>query len=307
MAGPMFIASSVALVIAQCKAGIVGAIPALNLRSSEALDAAIAEIKAALDAHDRAHPATPAAPYAVNLVAHASNDRVDADFEVIVRRKVPIVIVSLAAPTQIVAKVHAYGGLVWNDVISDRHARKCAEAGVDGLIAVCAGAGGHTGNLSPFAFVQELRQWWRGPLALSGCIATGASILAAEAMGADFAYIGSPFLATREANTSDAFKQMVVESAARDVVVTNCFTGVNATFLRPSLVAHGFDPDNLARREGAAISVKDGGSNSKAWRDIWSAGQGIGAVQSAGPAAELLERLANEYAQAKARLLRRLG
>lgn len=306
LAGPMFIASTPALVIAQCKAGIVGAIPALNLRSTEALEAAIGEIEAALRAHDSTHPDQPAAPFAVNLVAHASNDRQDADLEVILRHQVPIVIVSLAAPTQIVDLVHAYGGLVWNDVISDRHARKCAEAGVDGLIAVCAGAGGHTGNLSPFAFVQELRQWWQGPLALSGCIATGASILAAEAMGADFAYIGSPFLATEEANTQAGFKQMIVESSAKDVVVTNCFTGVNATFLRPSLEANGLDPNNLVRREGAAISVKDGGANSKAWRDIWSAGQGVGAVQDSGPASALLARLTQEYAEARKRLAERL-
>jgi nitronate monooxygenase len=301
LAGPMFIASTPELVVAQCKAGIVGTIPALNLRSTPALDEAIIGIKAQLQAHDAAHPERASAPFGVNLVAHATNDRLDADLEVILRHQVPLVIVALAASAQIVEKVHAYGGLVWNDIVTDRHARKCAEAGVDGLIAVCAGAGGHTGNLSPFAFVQELRQWWRGPLALSGCIATGASILAAQAMGADFAYIGSPFLATAEANTPDGYKQMIVESSAKDIVVTNCFTGVNATFLRPSLVAHGLDPDNLARREGG-ISIKDGGANAKAWRDIWSAGQGVGAVRASGPASAFIDRLAAEYADARTRL-----
>jgi nitronate monooxygenase len=301
MAGPMFIASTPELVIAQCKAGIVGAIPALNLRSTQLLDEAITRIKTELAAYDEAHPDRPSAPYAVNVVAHPSNDRKDADVEVILRHQVPIVIVSLAAPTVIVSRVHAYGGQVWNDVITDRHARKCAEAGVDGLIAVCAGAGGHTGNLSPFALVQEIRQWWQGPLALSGCIATGSSILGALAMGADFAYIGSPFLASTEANTQSEFKQMVVDCSAKDVLVSNCFTGVQATFLRPSVVANGLDPDNLVRRE-AGISVKDGGANAKAWRDIWSAGQGIGVVDESGPAAEMIARWAAEYETAKARL-----
>jgi nitronate monooxygenase len=301
MAGPMFIASTPKLVVAQCKAGIVGAIPALNLRSTESLNEAVARIKAELAAYDQAHPAQPSAPFAVNVVAHASNDRKEADVEVILRHQVPIVIVSLAAPADIVSRIHAYGGLVWNDVVSDRHARKCAEAGVDGLIAVCAGAGGHTGNLSPFALVQEIRQWWQGPLALSGCIATGSSILGALAMGADFAYIGSPFLAANEANTQPEFKQMVVDCSAKDVLVSNCFTGVNATFLRPSVVANGLDPDNLVRR-ATGISVKDGGANAKAWRDIWSAGQGIGAVAESGPVTDMIARWAAEYETAKARL-----
>lgn len=306
MAGPMFIASTPELAVAQCKAGMIGAIPALNLRSTELLDEAIGWIKSELAAHDRAHPERPAAPFAVNVVAHPSNDRKDADVEIILKHHVPVVIVSLAAPADIVARVHAYGGLVWNDVISDRHARKCAEVGVDGLIAVCSGAGGHTGNLSPFALVQEIRQWWQGPLALSGCIATGASILGALAMGADFAYIGSPFLAATEANTQPEFKQMVVDSSAKDVIVSNCFTGVYATFLRPSVVANGLDPDNLVRRE-AGISVKDGGANAKAWRDIWSAGQGVGAVARSEPAAEMIARWAQEYDAARARLSALVG
>lgn len=305
--GPMFIASTPALVIAQCTAGVLGAIPALNLRSSEALDTAISDIKSALAAHDAAHPEQPSAPFAVNLVAHHSNDRRHADLEVILRHEVPVLIVSLAAPDDVVARIHAYGGLVFCDVAADRHARKCADAGVDGLVAVCAGAGGHTGRLSPFAFVQEVREWWQGPLSLAGCIATGPSILAAEAMGADFATIGSPFLASEEANTQPGFKQMVVDSAARDVVVTNCFTGVDATFLRPSLKANGLDPDQLVRQAGDAISIKDGGSNAKAWRDIWSAGQGIGAVRRSEPAAAFIAALARDYAAARAAFAARLN
>ena len=299
MAGPMFISSTPELVVAQCTAGILGAMPALNPRSTAALDTAIGFIVEGLAAHDRARPEAPAAPYAINLVAHRTNDRLAADLDVIVRHQVPVVIVSLAAPAEIVTAIHGYGGLVFNDIISDRHARKCADAGVDGLIAVCAGAGGHTGNLSPFALVEEIREWWQGPLALSGCIATGRAVLAAEMMGADFAYIGSPFLAAREANTPDDFKAMIVASSAKDVLVTNCFTGVNATFLRPSIEANGLDPAALSRPEGLAVSIKDGGANAKAWRDIWSAGQGIGAVKSSGPAGDWIAALARDYAAAR--------
>jgi len=297
--GPMFIASSPALVIAQCTSGLLGAIPALNARSTSALDEMLCEIEAALAAHDAAHPDRPAAPYALNLVAHVSNTRLEADLGVLLAHKVPLAIVSLSAPKDIVGEVHGYGGLVFNDVISNRHAQKCAEAGVDGLIAVCTGAGGHTGNLSPFALMQELRAWWHGPLALSGCIATGQSILGALAMGADFAYIGSPFLASLEANTALDFKEMVASCDSRDVMVTNCFTGVNATFLRPSIIANGLDPLKLARPEGAAVSIADGGSNAKAWRDIWSAGQGIGAVTQVEPAADYIARLMEEFEEAK--------
>jgi nitronate monooxygenase len=300
MAGPMFIASTVDLLVAQCCAGILGSMPALNPRSTAALDEGLHAIKERLAAYDAAYPDMPAAPFSINLVAHRSNDRLDADLSVLLAHRVPVVIVSLSAPAEIVAAVHGYGGLVFNDVINDRHARKCAEAGADGLIAVCAGAGGHTGNLSPFALMQEIREWWQGPLALSGCIATGRSVLAAEAMGADFAYIGSPFLASLEANTQAGFKDMVVASSAKDVVVTNCFTGVPATFLRPSIEANGLDPATLIRPEGTAINIKDGGSNAKAWRDIWSAGQGIGAVKHSEPAAAFLARLVGEYAAAKA-------
>jgi len=288
IAGPMFIASSPALVIAQCTSGIIGALPALNARGSAELDEMLCEIEAVV-----------AGPYALNLVAHATNKRLEADLAVMVAHRVPLAIVSLAAPRDIVSAVHDYGGLVFNDVISNRHAQKCAEAGVDGLIAVCAGAGGHTGNLSPFALMQELRAWWHGPLALSGCITTGRSILAARAIGADYAYIGSPFLASLEANTPEAFKTMVVDCDSRDVLITNCFTGVNATFLRPSIEANGLDPLSLARPEGEKISIADGGANPKAWRDIWSAGQGIGAVRHVEPAAAMIARMAAEYAAAR--------
>lgn len=301
MAGPMFISSTPALLIAQCEAGIVGSMPALNARSTSALDDALYEIEEALAIHDATNPESPAAPFALNLVAHRTNDRLEADLAVIVAHKTPIVIVSLAAAADILAAVHGYGGIVFNDVISNRHAVKCADAGADGLIAVCAGAGGHTGNLSPFALVQEIRAWWEGPLALSGCIATGRAVLAAEAMGADFAYIGSPFLATSEANTQPDFKAMLVACDSKDVLVTNCFTGVDATFLRPSIEANGLDPAKLFRVAGQPVSIKDGGANAKAWRDIWSAGQGIGAIKESGPAANYIERLAAEYEIARAK------
>lgn len=305
-AGPMFIASTAALLIEQCKAGIIGSLPALNLRSSELLDTAITQIVAALAEHDRSHPDQPAAPYAINLVAHKTNDRVAPDLEILVKHRVPVVIVSLAAPVEIVAAVHGYGGVVFNDVISDRHARRCAESGVDGLIAVAAGAGGHTGNISPFALMQEIRAWWDGPLALSGCIASGRSVLAAQAMGADFAYIGSPFLASEEANTAQGFKDMIVASTSADIMITNCFTGVPATFLRPSIEANGLDPKALVRDPDAGINIKDGGANAKAWRDIWSAGQGIGIIDRSEKAKDYIARLAVEYAAAQQALNRQL-
>lgn len=301
MAGPMFIASTPELVVAQCKAGILGAIPALNARTTAALEQAVTMIESELA------DANAPAPYALNLVAHRTNDRLAADLEIVLRRKPPVVIVSLAAPAEIVAGVHAYGGLVFNDVISNRHAKKCADAGVDGLIAVCAGAGGHTGDISPFALVREIREWWAGPLALSGCIATGDAILSAQVLGADFAYIGSPFLASAEASTQPAFKQMVAACSSKDILVTDCFTGVRATFLRPSIEANGLDPNSLRRPDGAAISIKDGGVNAKAWRDIWSAGQGIGAVKHVEPASAFIARLEQEYRSACATWKRRLA
>lgn len=290
MAGPMFIASTADLVIAQCRAGIIGAMPALNPRSSAALDADITRIRAAVGD----------APYAINLVAHKSNSRLDADLEVVLRHKVPIVVLALAANPDLVRRLQANGSLVFQDVIKDRHARKCAEMGVDGIIAVGAGAGGHTGDISPFALVQEIRAWWDGLLLLSGCIANGRSVLAAEVLGADLAYIGSPFLASSEANTQDAFKQMVVDGSAADIITSNGFTGVNANFLRGSLIANGLDPNNLAKREGGAINIDGGGDNAKAWKEIWSAGQGIGAIKRSEPAAAYIERLIAEYHDARA-------
>lgn len=289
MAGPMFLASTADLVIAQCNAGIIGSMPALNPRSTAALDEDIARIRESVG--DR--------PYCINLVAHRSNDRLEADLDVVLRHKVPIVVLALAANADLVRTLQANGSLVFQDVIKDRHARKCAEMGVDGIIAIGAGAGGHTGNISPFALVQEIRAWWDGLLMLSGCIATGRAILAAEAMGADLAYIGSAFLASSEANTAAGFRQMIVDGTAADITVTNCFTGVDAAFLIPSLIENGLDPGNLHRAEGAGISIAGGGSNARAWRDIWSAGQGIGAIMRTEPAAAFIERLTDEYHAAR--------
>ena len=291
MAAPMFIASTPELVVAQCRSGIIGSIPALNARTSAELNADLARIKQGLEGCD--------VPYAINLVAHKTNDRLEADLELTIRHRVPIVVLALAANSTIVDAIHAYGGVVFNDVINDRQARKCADVGVDGIIAVAAGAGGHTGNLSPFALMAEIREWWQGLLILSGCIATGRAVLAAEALGADLAYVGSPFLASTEANTQPAFKQMVVDGSAKDIVIANCFTGANASFLLPSILANGLDPATLLRTERAAVNVSGGGSNSKAWRDIWSAGQGIGAIKRAEPAAEYISRLATDYARAR--------
>ncbi len=290
MAGPMFIASTAELVIAQCRAGIIGAMPALNPRDTAALDADIARIRDAVG--DR--------PYCINLVAHRSNDRLADDLAVILRHRVPIVVLALGTDAELVKTLQASGSLVFQDVVKDRHARKCAAMGVDGIIAVAAGAGGHTGALSPFALMQEIRAWWDGLLLLSGCIATGRSILAAEAMGADLAYIGSAFLASTEANTQAGFRQMIVDGCAADIAVTNCFTGVDASFLRPSLLANGLDPDALRRPAGAAIDIANGGTNTKAWRDIWSAGQGIGAITRSEPAGAYIDRLARDYAAARA-------
>jgi nitronate monooxygenase len=293
MAGPMFISSTAELVIAQCKAGIIGAMPALNPRTTAALDGDVTRIKRGIEGCE--------APYAVNLVAHRSNDRLEADLTVILKHQVPIVVLALAANAAIVEAVHAYGGLVFNDVINDRQARKCADVGVDGIIAVAAGAGGHTGNISPIALASEIREWWQGVLILSGAIATGRGVLAAEVLGADLAYVGSPFLAADEANTQPAFKQMIVDCSSKDILLTNCFTGVNAAFLRPSIEANGLDPKALVRADGAAINIAGGGSDSRAWRDIWSAGQGIGAVKRSGPAKDYIDWLAADYAAARAK------
>jgi nitronate monooxygenase len=291
MAGPMFIASSPALVVAQCKAGIIGAMPALNARTTAALEESIEVIRRELSGCE--------APYAINLVCHRSNARLDADLDVIIEHRVPIVVLALGANPKVVSAIHAYGGLVFNDIANNRHARKCAEMNVDGIIAVTAGAGGHTGSISPFALTQEIREWWRGPLLLAGCIATGRGVLAAETLGADFAYIGSPFLASREANTAEAFKQMVVGGNSADVVVTKAFTGARASFLAPSLRANGLDPEAIARADPEKVDISGEASNGKAWRDIWSAGQGIGAVKAALPAAEWIASLAADYARVR--------
>ena len=289
MAGPMFIASTADLVIAQCNAGIIGSMPALNTRSTDALDEDIMRIRENVGN----------APYCINLVAHKTNERLQPDLNVILRHKVPIVVLALAANPELVKELKANGSLVFQDVIKNRHAEKCAEMGVDGIIAVGAGAGGHTGDQSPFALMAEIREWWDGLLILSGCIATGRAVLAAEVLGADLAYIGSPFLVSNEANTQAAFRQMIVKGSAADIMLTNCFTGVNANFLLPSIIENGLDPKNLQRPPGGEINISGGGPNAKAWRDIWSAGQGIGAVKIVEPAADFIDRLAADYVAAR--------
>ncbi|HZB70478.1 MAG TPA: nitronate monooxygenase family protein [Sphingomicrobium sp.] len=300
---PLFIVSSPALVIAQCTSGIVGSFPALNARPAEKLDDWLHEITEALAAHDRANPDAPAAPFAVNQIVHRSNDRFERDMAVCAKWKVPIVITSLGARVELNDAVHSWGGITLHDVIDDRFARKAVEKGADGLIAVAAGAGGHAGRWSPFALVHEIRRWFDGPLVLSGAIATGGAILAARAMGADLAYIGSPFIATPEANSSDDYKQGIVDASAADIVYTDLFTGVHGNYLRSSIVASGLDPDALAAGTIDAMKFgSDGSSKSKAWRDIWGSGQGVGAVDRILPAAELVAKLAEEYAAAKARV-----
>jgi len=298
---PLFIISNPKLVIEQCKAGIVGSMPALNARPASQLDEWLAEITEALAAHDRAHPERPAAPYAINQIVHKSNDRLEHDLAVCAKYRVPVVITSLGARTDVNDAVHAWGGVVLHDVINDAFARKAVEKGADGLIAVAAGAGGHAGVKSPFALVQEIRAWFDGPLALSGAIATGGGVLAAQAMGADFAYIGSAFIATLEARAVDAYKQAIVEGSSDDIVYSNLFTGVHGNYLKPSIRAAGLDPDRLPESDPSAMNF--GGDAKKAWKDIWGCGQGIGAVTEVLPAARLVERLAREYAAARQRLL----
>ena len=300
---PLFIISTPKLVIAQCTAGIVGSFPALNARPQSQLDEWLHEIREALDAHDRAHPEAPSAPFAVNQIVHRSNDRFEADVATCAKHKVPIVITSLGAREELNHAVHGWGGITLHDVIDDRFAHKAIDKGADGLIAVAAGAGGHAGRWSPFALVQEIRAWFDGPLILSGAIATGRAVLAAQAMGADLAYIGSPFIATSEANSSEAYRQGIVEGGAADVVYTDLFTGVHGNYLRASIVAAGLDPDALAA--GNVDTMKfgsDGSSKAKAWRDIWGCGQGIGAVDGVIGASELIARLAREYEAARAGL-----
>ena len=302
IAAPLFILSNPALTIAQCKAGIVGAFPALNARPAERLSEWLTEIEEALGAHDAAHPEQPSAPYAVNQIVHRSNARLDADLRVCVDHKVPVVITSLGAVEEVNQAVHSYGGIVLHDVINDRFAHKAIEKGADGLIAVAAGAGGHAGTLSPFALVSEIRRWFDGPLFLSGAIATGAGILAAQAMGADGAYIGSAFIATEEANAAAAYKEAVVAGHAADIVYSNLFTGVHGNYLRASIEAAGLDPDNLPQSDPSKMDF-GGEKAAKAWKDIWGAGQGIGAVDSIVPAATLVDRLASEYARGRETLL----
>jgi nitronate monooxygenase len=300
IAAPLFIISTPALVIAQCKAGIVGSMPALNARPPSLLDEWLAEITEALAAHDRAHPEAPAAPFAINQIVHKSNQRLDDDMALCEKYKVPIVISSLGARAEVNDAVHRWGGIVLHDVIDDRYARKAVEKGADGLIAVAAGAGGHAGTTSPFALLHEIRRWHRGPLALSGAIATGDAVLAALAAGADFAYIGSAFIATQEARAVDGYKQMVVQSTSRDIVYSNLFTGVHGNYLRGSIAAAGLDPEALPASDPSAMNF--GGDRSKPWKDIWGCGQGIGAVDAVLPTAELVAKLQREYQAARQRL-----
>ncbi|MDZ7856083.1 nitronate monooxygenase family protein [Sphaerotilus sp.] len=299
---PLFIISNPKLVIAQCKAGVVGSMPALNARPAAQLDDWLAEITEALAAHNAAHPDAPAAPFAINQIVHKSNDRLDHDMALCAKYRVPIVITSLGARTDVNDAVHAWGGVVLHDIINNAFAHKAIEKGADGLIAVAAGAGGHAGVKSPFALIQEIRQWFDGPVALSGAIATGGAVLAAQAMGADFAYIGSAFIATEEARASDAYKQAIVDGNSDDIVYSNLFTGVHGNYLKPSIRAAGLDPDHLPESDPSKMNF--GGDAKKAWKDIWGCGQGIGAVDAVVPAAERVARLRREYEAARVRLSR---
>jgi nitronate monooxygenase len=293
---PLFIISNPKLVIEQCKAGIIGAMPALNARPASQLDEWLAEITETLAAYNRANPGKPAAPFAINQIVHKSNDRLEHDMEMVVKYKVPVVITSLGARTDVNDAIHSYGGVVLHDIINNFFARKAIEKGADGLIAVAAGAGGHAGIKSPFALIQEIREWFDGPLALSGSIATGGAVLAAQAMGADFAYIGSAFIATDEARASDDYKQAIVDGTSDDIVYSSLFTGVHGNYLKPSVRAAGLDPDNLPESDPSKMNFGGGeGSKPKAWKEIWGCGQGIGAVHEVLPAGELVAKLKREY------------
>jgi nitronate monooxygenase len=298
---PLFIVSNPDLVIAQCKAGIVGSFPALNARPQSQLDEWIHQIKEELAAHDRDHPEAPAAPFAVNQIVHRSNDRFEEDMMTCAKWKVPIVITSLGAREDLNHAVHDWGGITLHDIIDDRYAHKAIDKGADGIIAVAAGAGGHAGKWSPFALVQEIRKWFDGPLILSGAIATGGAVLAAQAMGADFAYIGSPFIATPEARATEEYKQAITEGGAADIVTSALFTGVSGNYLRASILAAGLNPDELPSPGPDAMNFQSA-TGAKAWRDIWGSGQGIGVVDKVTPAAELIDRLAREYGDARRRL-----
>jgi len=302
VAAPLFIISHPALTLAQCKAGVVGSFPALNARPEAQLDEWLAEITQELAAHNTRNPGRPAAPFAVNQIVHKSNKRLEHDLMLCVKYKVPIVISSLGAVPEVNAAIHSYGGIVLHDVINNRHASSAIRKGADGLIAVATGAGGHAGTLSPFALVQEIRTWFDGPLLLSGAISTGGAVLAAQAMGADMAYIGSPFIATTEARASDAYKQMIVDSAAADIVYSNYFTGIHGNYLKPSIIAAGMDPDHLPEADPSKMDFETATTGAKAWKDIWGCGQGIGAVTEIAPVANLVDRLAREYAEARQRL-----
>ena len=300
IASPLFIISNPKLVIAQCKAGVVGSMPALNARPAEQLEEWLIEITEALAAHNRAHPDKPAAPFAINQIVHKSNDRLEHDMAMCVKYKVPIIITSLGAREDVNAAAHSYGGIVLHDIINNKFAKKAIEKGADGLVAVAAGAGGHAGVKSPFALIQEIREWFDGPIALSGAIANGGAILAAQAMGADFAYIGSAFIATEEARAAEEYKQAIVEASSDDIVYSNLFTGVHGNYLAPSIRNAGLDPENLP--ESDASKMNFGGDAKKAWKDIWGCGQGIGAVKAVVPTADLVARLQREYEEARARL-----
>jgi len=300
VAAPLFIISHPPLVLAQCKAGVVGSFPALNARPAEQLDEWLAEITEELDSYNANNPDKPAAPYAVNQIVHKSNDRLEYDLEMCVKYKVPIVITSLGARPELNEAVHSYGGIVLHDIINNRFAHKAIEKGADGLIAVAAGAGGHAGTLSPLALIQEIREWFDGPLLLSGAIATGDAVLAAQAMGADMGYIGSAFIATKEARAVDTYKQMIADSSADDIVYSNLFTGVHGNYLKGSIVNAGMDPSDLPESDPSKMSF--GSDTTKAWKDIWGAGQGVGGVKDVVSVGELVDRLVHQYEAAKARV-----
>ncbi len=300
---PLFIISNPKLVIAQCVNGVIGSMPALNARPAEQLDEWLAEITEGLAAWDRAHPEAPAAPYAINQIVHKSNDRLQHDMDMCAKYKVPVVITSLGAREDVNQAVHGWGGVVLHDIINNKFAHKAIEKGADGLIAVAAGAGGHAGVKNPFALIQEIREWFDGPIALSGSISTGGAVLAAQAMGADFGYIGTAFIATEEARAPQEYKDAIVAGNSDDIVYSNLFTGVHGNYLRPSILAAGLDPDNLPVSDTSAMNFGGGeGSKKKAWKDIWGSGQGIGAIKHVATTAELIARLKREYAEARARL-----
>ncbi|MCB1536338.1 MAG: nitronate monooxygenase [Rhodoblastus sp.] len=300
---PLFIISNPDMVIAQCKAGIIGSFPALNARPGPVLEEWLKRITSELAEYDAKHPDRPSAPFAVNQIVHKSNDRLQHDIDMCVKYKAPVIITSLGAQESLNKAIHSYGGIVLHDVINQKFAHKAIEKGADGLILVAAGAGGHAGVQSPFAFVRETREWFDGPIALSGAIATGEAVLAAQAMGADFGYIGSAFIATKEANASDPHKQAIVDASAEDIVYTNLFTGVHGNYLRPSIVNAGLDPDNLPVSDPSKMNFGSGGNTkAKAWKDIWGSGQGIGAVKAVVSVAEMVDRLEREYLAAKKRV-----